>query len=49
MFAAIRRKLARSVKQVRSAEGFARSESGATMVEFALVAAPFLARRFKAK
>jgi Flp pilus assembly protein TadG len=43
MFAAIRRKLVRGIKRVRSTESFAASESGATMVEFALVAAPFLA------
>ena len=43
MFLAIRQGLARTIKRVRSAEGFAGSESGATAVEFALVAAPFLA------
>ena len=43
MFAALRHKLARGTKRVRSADGFAGSESGATMVEFALVAAPFMA------
>src|SRR5215469_10195911 len=43
MFLAIRQRLTRSIKRVRSADGFAGSESGATAVEFALVAAPFLA------
>ena len=43
MFAAVRHKLARAMKRARRADNFASSESGATMVEFALVAAPFLA------
>jgi Flp pilus assembly protein TadG len=43
MFAAIRHKLARGFKRVPRAERFVTSESGATMVEFALVAAPFFA------
>lgn len=43
MFATIRHKLARGMKRIRGAESFAGSESGATMVEFALVAAPFVA------
>ena len=43
MFLAMRQRLARSIKRVRSAEGFAGSTSGATAVEFALVAAPFMA------
>src|SRR5215469_16222461 len=43
MFLAIRQRLTRSIKRVRSADGFAGSESGATAVEFALVAAPFMA------
>ena len=43
MFAAIRNGLARGIKRVRRAEGFAGSTSGATAVEFALVAAPFMA------
>jgi Flp pilus assembly protein TadG len=43
MFAAFRHKLARGMKRVGRAESFARSESGATAVEFALVAAPFFA------
>jgi Flp pilus assembly protein TadG len=43
MFAAFRQKLARGVTRARCAESFASSESGATMVEFALVAAPFFA------
>lgn len=43
MFAAIRNGLSRGIKRVRNAEGFVGSESGATAVEFALVAAPFMA------
>jgi Flp pilus assembly protein TadG len=43
MFLAIRQRLARGPKWARSVEGFAGSESGATAVEFAIVAAPFLA------
>jgi Flp pilus assembly protein TadG len=43
MFAAISNRFARSAKRLRSCENLARCESGATAVEFALVAAPFLA------
>jgi Flp pilus assembly protein TadG len=43
MFAAYRNKLVRSVKRFWRGESFARCESGATVVEFALVAAPFFA------
>jgi Flp pilus assembly protein TadG len=43
MFAAVFKRLARSTKRLRSREILARCESGATAVEFALVAAPFLA------
>jgi Flp pilus assembly protein TadG len=43
MFAAISNRLARSAKRLRSSKNLARCESGATAVEFALVAAPFLA------
>jgi Flp pilus assembly protein TadG len=43
MFAAYRQKLARSAKCFRRAESLAGCESGATAVEFALVAAPFFA------
>lgn len=44
MFAAFRKKLVRGATRLRSGENnLARCESGATVVEFALVAAPFLA------
>ena len=43
MFAAIRNGLSRGIKRGRNTEGFAGSTSGATAVEFALVAAPFMA------
>jgi Flp pilus assembly protein TadG len=43
MFAAVFNRLARSAKRLRSSKNLARCESGATAVEFALVAAPFLA------
>lgn len=43
MFLAIRHRLARGIKRGWSGDGFARSTSGATAVEFALVAAPFMA------
>jgi Flp pilus assembly protein TadG len=42
MFAAFKEKLVRGASRLRSVE-IARSESGATTVEFALVAAPFVA------
>jgi Flp pilus assembly protein TadG len=41
MFAAFRKRLARGAMSLRSAKHFARSQDGATAVEFALVAAPF--------
>jgi len=41
MFAAFRKRLARGAIRLRSAKQFARSQNGATAVEFALVAAPF--------
>ncbi len=43
MFLAIRHTLAQGIKRAQRAEGFAGSTSGATAVEFALVAAPFMA------
>jgi Flp pilus assembly protein TadG len=43
MFATFLKKMARSTRRFRSCENLARCESGATAVEFALVAAPFLA------
>jgi Flp pilus assembly protein TadG len=43
MFAAVRRQLCRNAARLRSAARFARCESGATVVEFAMVATPFLA------
>jgi Flp pilus assembly protein TadG len=43
MFTAFRNNLARSVKRSRACENLARCDSGATAVEFALVAAPFFA------
>jgi Flp pilus assembly protein TadG len=43
MFAVFRHRLARSVTLFRRGESLARCESGATAVEFALVAAPFFA------
>jgi len=43
MLAAVTHKLARSAAPRRSARAFFRSRQGATAVEFALVAAPFLA------
>ncbi len=43
MFAAFRQKLARSASRLRSSKHFALCKKGATAVEFALVAAPFLA------
>jgi Flp pilus assembly protein TadG len=43
MFAAFLRKLTSGRKRLRSGENFGGCESGATVVEFALVAAPFLA------
>jgi Flp pilus assembly protein TadG len=43
MFAALRRKLAAAAIRLRSSKHFALCRKGATAVEFALVAAPFLA------
>jgi Flp pilus assembly protein TadG len=43
MFAAVRQKLARSASRLRSSKHFALCRRGATALEFALVAAPFLA------
>jgi len=43
MFAAFRQKLARGTSRLRSSKHFALCKKGATAVEFALVAAPFLA------
>jgi Flp pilus assembly protein TadG len=43
MFAVFRNKLARSAKWFRRSQRLARCDSGATAVEFALVAAPFFA------
>jgi Flp pilus assembly protein TadG len=43
MFTAVLRKLAVRARQLRSFERLVSSDSGATAVEFALVAAPFLA------
>lgn len=42
MFAAVRQKLARSASRLRSSKHFALCQKGATALEFALVAAPFL-------
>ncbi len=43
MFAAFMQRLARSASRLRSCKYFVRCKKGATAVEFALVAAPFLA------
>lgn len=43
MFAAFRQRLARGANRLRSSKHFALCKKGATAVEFALVAAPFLA------
>jgi Flp pilus assembly protein TadG len=43
MFAALKQRLARSAHQPRSSKHFALCQKGATALEFALVAAPFLA------
>lgn len=43
MFAALRQKLARGASRLRSSRRFALCKKGATAIEFALVAAPFLA------
>jgi Flp pilus assembly protein TadG len=43
MFVALRKKLARGAKMLRSPKHFAVCQKGATAVEFALVAAPFMA------
>jgi Flp pilus assembly protein TadG len=43
MFAALRRKLAAAAIRLRSSKRFALCRKGATAIEFALVAAPFLA------
>jgi Flp pilus assembly protein TadG len=43
MFASVTQTLARGAKRLRSLDRFSRNESAATAVEFALVAAPFLA------
>jgi Flp pilus assembly protein TadG len=43
MFAALKLKLAQSASRIRSSKHFALCQNGATALEFALVAAPFLA------
>lgn len=43
MFAALKQRLARSAHWIRSSQHFALCQKGATALEFALVAAPFLA------
>lgn len=43
MFAALKQRLARSTKGFRSSKHFALCRKGATAIEFALIAAPFLA------
>ena len=43
MFVAVKQSLTRTATRLRSAKDFGRCESGVTVVEFALVAAPFFA------